>query len=112
MLKKSQRPQNSGQMFCPLKALYSPLLLTLAAVGNEIEGRDGHHDQTHDQVRHGKAHDEHVRDGLEPLLGPDGVEDHPVPDSGEATEKEQGQAEDESVRLKIIFVYKCTENNY
>ena len=95
-------------------------LLTLSTVSNEIEGRDGHHDQAHNQVRHGEAHDEHVGDGLEPLLGPDGVQDHPVPYGGETAEEEQGQAEDESVRLRkvrivilqIIFVYKCTENNY
>ena len=43
---------------------------TLAAVCNKIEGGYRHNDQPDDEVRHGEAHDEHVGDGLEPLLSP------------------------------------------
>ena len=72
---------------------------TLATVCNKIEGGYRHNDQPHDEVRHGETHDEHVGDGLEPLLRPDGVENHPVAHSGDQAEQEQGQTQKETMGL-------------
>ena len=66
---------------------------TLAAVCDEIEGGYRHNYQPDYEVRHGEAHDEHVGHRLEPLLCPDGVQDHPVPHRGQRTEQQQGQTQ-------------------
>ena len=42
----------------------------MAPISDEVKGGDWHHDNPHDEVRHGEAHDEHVGHRLEPPLGP------------------------------------------
>ena len=51
---------------------------TLTTVRYEVNGTDRHDYQANDEVRHGKAHDEHVGHRLQPLLSPDGMQHHSI----------------------------------